>query len=212
MAIRAKTQTWQVIVLLVAALALMAVERWKPGLLRSSRPSSSDGQTTPSTSGFERIEGCQWVDHRQNDGDSFRLRLPDGRTEQFRLYFVDCPESAFKEYGRGENNHERIRQQARDMGVTPDEVVEIGRRAKSEVHRLLAGESITLHTLWDDPFGDRRFHAFIELSGGGWLHEKLVRDRLARVHTKGTSLPDGTPETTHLAHLEALERQARKNP
>ena len=212
MAIRAKTQTWQIIVLLVAALALMAVERWKPGLLRSSRPSSSAGQTTLSTSGFERIEGCQWVDHRQNDGDSFRLRLPDGRTEQFRLYFVDCPESAFKEYGRGENNHDRIRQQARDMGVTPDEVVEIGRRAKSEVHRLLAGKSITLHTLWDDPFGDRRFHAFIELPGGGWLHEKLVRDRLARVHTKGTSLPDGTPETTHLAHLEALERQARKNP
>ncbi|MCU0795400.1 MAG: hypothetical protein MUF31_05625 [Akkermansiaceae bacterium] len=227
MAIRAKTQSWQVIVLIAAALALMAVERWKPGLLRSWRdqpatsertPGSESRDTTgkPSSSdkpavvgGYERLEGCEWIAHRQNDGDSFRLKLPDGRVEQFRLYFVDCPESAFKEYGRGENNHDRIRQQARDMGVTDDEVVALGKRAKQEVERLLAGKSITLYTEWDDPFGDRRYHAFVELPGGGWLHEWLVSEGLARVHTKGAMLPDGTAEAAHERALEQREREAR---
>ena len=211
MAIRAKTQSWQVLVLLAAALALMAVERWKPEWLRGwrDRPAAQGQGGKPAvTGGYESFEGCEWVDHRQNDGDSFRLRLPDGRVEQFRLYFVDCPESAFREYGGGENNHGRIREQARDMGVDDVAVVGIGQRAKAEVARLLAGRTVTIHTAWDDPFGDRRYHAFVAHPDGGWLHEWLVVEGLARVHTKGAMLPDGTPEADHRRRLEQREAAA----
>lgn len=222
MAIKADTKSWQVVVLLIAAVALWVVERWKPDLLRGlrDRPATpaeqvekegasgaSGGNGKPAiVKGYEKYEGCSWVDHRQNDGDSFRLKMPDGRVAQFRLYFADTPESAFRSYGGGANNHDRIHQQARDMGVTDKEVVQIGVDAKKAVEKMLKGKPITLYTEWDDPFGDQRFHAFIEMPDGGWLHEWLVKEGLARVHTKGSTLPDGTPEQTQLKMLEKLER------
>lgn len=214
MAIKAKTQSWQFIVLLVLAVLLWGVEKWKPGLLRSWRdhPAEAQGETARAAKpavvgGYEEIKGCRWVDHRQNDGDSFRLKLPDGRVEQFRLYFADAPESAFRQYGGGRNNHERIHDQARDMGVTDPRVVEIGKEAKKRVEAMFEGREITLFTEWDDPFGDRRFHAFVETPDGGWLHEWLIREGLARVHTKGAMLPDGTPEGRQRRNLEKLEQE-----
>ncbi|GAA5482795.1 hypothetical protein [Haloferula sargassicola] len=220
MAIRAKTNSWQVILLLVLAVGLWGVEKWRPGLLRGWRdhpavpPVAADGKTQASAgkpavvNGYERFDGCQWVDHRQNDGDSFRLRLPDGRVEQFRLYFVDTPESAFRQYGGGRNNHQRIHEQALEMRVSDKEVVEIGQDAKHRVEAMLKGKPLTIYTEWDDPFGDRRFHAFVEMPGGGWLHEWLAREGLVRVHTKGAPLPDGTPESAHRRELQRLARKA----
>lgn len=210
MAIRAKGQTWQFVVLVVAALAVWAIERWKPGLLRGLRDRPAEAGAPAVAGGYERFDGCAWVDHRGNDGDSFRLKLPDGRVEQFRLYFADCPESAFRSYGGGENNHRRIHEQAVDFGTTDAEVVEIGKRAKARVEALLSGGTITVFTEWDDPFGDRRFHAFVRTPDGGWLHEWLVREGLARVHTKGAPLPDGTPEAEQKRRLEKLEREVRR--
>src|SRR5690606_41234380 len=63
---------------------------------------------------FERFEGCQLVDHRQNDGDSFRVRLPNGRVEQFRLYFVDAPESDFRTYKGGRSEEHTSELQSRE--------------------------------------------------------------------------------------------------
>ncbi|MGH9882290.1 MAG: hypothetical protein ACRD6N_12710 [Pyrinomonadaceae bacterium] len=48
---------------------------------------------------FERFDGCVLAPDEWTDGDSFRVRLLDGRSETFRLYFVDgkvnpaCPKS-----------------------------------------------------------------------------------------------------------------------
>ncbi|MBB5352755.1 endonuclease YncB(thermonuclease family) [Haloferula luteola] len=219
MAIRAKSQSWQVIGLLVAAIALWAAERWNPGLLREWRDQPAAQDSPPATEvsgepamvgGYQRYEGCEWVEHRQNDGDSFRLRLPDGRVEQFRLYFADAPESAFRTYRQGATNHQRIHEQAVDFGVTDARAVEIGQEAKKKVEALLKDRKITLFTEWTDPFKDHRYRAFVAVPGGdGWLHEWLIRHGLARVHTEGAPLPDGTPVAKQKRHLKALEKAAR---
>ena len=46
----------------------------------------------PSSKPFERFDGCVLEPDEWTDGDSFRVRLPDGRLETFRLYFVDTTE------------------------------------------------------------------------------------------------------------------------
>ena len=162
------------------------------------------------TGAYGTFPSCRFEEHRQNDGDSFRVRLPDGRVEQFRLYFVDCPESAFRSYRGGATNHERIHEQAVEFGISDRQAVEIGSRAKSRVQDLLGQGTFTLHTRWDDPFGDRRYHAFILLADGTWLDETLVREGLARIHTKGADLPDGTSRKAYEARLRQIEREARK--
>jgi len=196
MAIRAKTMSWQTLALLVAALAVWGWQQW-------------DARGGGAEATVEVLEGCRWEDHRHNDGDSFRLRLADGRVEEFRLYFVDAPESAFKSYGGGRDNHQRIAEQAAVFGVDPERAVEVGAEAKRRVRERLAGESLRMHTGWDDPFGDRRFHAFVELPGGGWLHEWLVEEGLARIHTKGAALPDGTSRREQERRLRRREEEAR---
>jgi endonuclease YncB( thermonuclease family) len=200
MARRGPKGTWQVVLLLVAALVLWLLEQ------RNDRPAGPPARS----GGDEVFSGCRLEDHRQNDGDSFRVRLPDGRIEQFRLYYVDAPESAFRSYGGGRTNHERIREQAADFGISAEQAVTIGQQAKSRVHQLLGRGEFTLHTRWDDPFGDRRYHAFVQPAGGPWLHQTLVEEGLARIHTKPADLPDGTPVKTRLKQLRELENQAKR--
>ena len=50
-------------------------------------------QKAPPAKPFERFDGCVLTPDEWTDGDSFRVRLPDGRLETFRLYFVDTTES-----------------------------------------------------------------------------------------------------------------------
>jgi endonuclease YncB( thermonuclease family) len=202
MARRGPTKPWQLVALLIVAVLVWALEQRKP---------PAAGKTERArTTGYEVISGGRWQDHKSNDGDSFHVRLPDGRVEQFRLYYVDAPESQFRTYGGGRTNRERIHEQARALGLSDEQAVEIGRRAKSRVHNLLAGKPFTLHTRWDDPFGDRRYHAFVVPEGGPFLEETLVREGLARIHTKGADLPDGTPVKERLRQLRELEKEAKQ--
>ena len=53
----------------------------------------ASAQTAPSAKPFERFDGCMLAPDEWTDGDSFRVRLLDGRLERFRLYFVDTTES-----------------------------------------------------------------------------------------------------------------------
>jgi endonuclease YncB( thermonuclease family) len=138
------------------------------------------------------------------------VKLPDGRVEQFRLYFVDCPESQFRTYRGGADNHERIREQAKAFGISDEQAVEIGSRAKDVVHVLLGSGGFTLHTRWDDPFGDRRYHAFVITPDGKPLEETLVSKGLARIHTKGADLPDGTSQKAYQSRLRRIEDEARQ--
>lgn len=219
MARRGPKGTWQVILLLIAAAVLWIVEQQHDRPADRPRTSSgpaSPGRESPPASrpalagGYEVFTGCRLEDHRQNDGDSFRVRLPDGRVEQFRLYYVDAPESDFRSYASGQSNHQRIAEQAEDLGISDQEAVEIGKRAKQRARDLLVRGPFTVHTTWDDPFGDRRYHAFIQPSDGPWLHETLVREGLVRIHTKPADLPDGTPVKQRLRELRELEAAAKR--
>lgn len=181
------------ILILIAAVLFWVFDSYKAG----SQPSPSEKRNTnvesgiSSTGDYKTFENCSLIDDRGNDGDSFKAKLPNGRVEIFRLYFVDAPESAFKTYGNGENNHSRIGHQATDLGnITPQQAVEIGKDAKDYTLSLLEKNSFTIHTKWDSPFKDQRYHAFIEFDGRfspNFLHERLVTEGLARIHTKGAA-------------------------
>ncbi|MFM2199351.1 MAG: hypothetical protein RLZZ505_2783 [Verrucomicrobiota bacterium] len=205
------------ILILVAAISLWAFDTYNqtspaPPVSRSSDPTGSS-QPRSKSGRYETYTGCTLAQDRGNDGDSFRVKLPDGRSEIIRLYFVDTPESAFKTYGGGENNHRRIDQQAADMGgITPQQAVEIGKKAKAFTLSTLEKSAFTIHTEWDSPFDDERYHAFIEVTEGGtrrFLHELLVEKGLARIHTKGAPLPDGTSERQHKDQLYKLQSAAK---
>lgn len=205
MGVKAKQASWPMVVLFVLALVL-----WLKDHKRDLTAVVGGEEAAAVEDGrYERIAGCVLVEHRQNDGDSFRVKLPDGRTEQIRLYFVDAPESAFRTYGGGRNNHGRIDDQAAAFGVVPARAVEVGLEAKKKVAGLLGDEPFVIHTMWDDPFGDRRFHAFVELPDGGWLHERLVEEGLVRIHTKGEDVPGGLRRDDQKRRLGELEDTAR---
>lgn len=70
----------------------------------------ASAQKAPSAKPFERFDGCVLEPDEWTDGDSFRVRLPDGRLETFRLYFVDTTESR----SRGKRSDE----QAAYFGLT----------------------------------------------------------------------------------------------
>ncbi len=236
MAGRAKKQSpWLVILIIAAAVVLWALDQRKAGdehgsgsARRENIPASTPPSSKPSPpvqrdarpgtterhGRYEIHRNCTLAADNTNDGDSFRVLLPDGRREIFRLYFVDTPESAFKTYRNGENNHDRIRDQAGYFGISPEEAVEVGKEGKHFVLGLLGKRPFTVHTEWDSPFRDQRYHAFIEVNDGGkpkWLHEVLIEIGLARLKTKPANLPDGTKADSHRRYLETLQAAARKS-
>jgi endonuclease YncB( thermonuclease family) len=185
-----------------------------PARTASRKPAASSSRQHESLGRYEVYRQCTLADARNNDGDSFLVHLPDGRKAVFRLYFVDTAESAFRSYAGGETNHQRIRQQAADLGgITPQQAVEIGKKGKAFTLGLLASQPFDLYTCWDSPFNDKRFHAFVEVRPDRkprWLHELLVERGLARIKTKPADLPDGTPASKQLQHLRDLERAAKR--
>lgn len=216
------------LVILAAALWLYQQTQTRPSPQPTNRAPSSRPESPPknstsppksSTAGekagiYQVYRGCTLVDARNNDGDSFMVRLPDGKNVELRLYFVDTPESAFKNYGGGETNHPRIRQQAAEMGgITPEQAVEIGQKGKKFTLSLLASRPFDIYTVWDSPFNDNRFHAFVEVKQDGksrWLSELLIERGLARIKTKPADLPDGTPASKQSDRLKDLERAAKR--
>jgi endonuclease YncB( thermonuclease family) len=207
------------ILILIAAVALWVSDAYRSGNLPSflDPPPTERSSTTPSestrTGRYDTYPSCTLVADRGNDGDSFKVRFPHGRIEILRLYFVDTPESAFKTYGGGRNNHNRIADQAADLGeITSQQAVEIGKRAKTYTLTLLEKKPFTVHTEWDSPFNDGRYHAFIEVTDkdrAQFLHQRLVEKGFARIHTKGANLPSGVSERAHEKFLLDLQRTAK---
>ena len=194
--------SWFTVLLLVAAVAV-----WVFNAIQDQSPAPLEA------SNYEKFPESTLVEARNNDGDSFMVRLPDGREAEFRLYFVDAPESAFKSYRGGQTNHERIRGQAADLDVSTGEAVEIGKQAKKYTLEVLGARPFEVFTRWDSPFKDGRYHAFIRMTDDGkprWLHEQLVRRGLARIKTKPADFPDGTPAADGLERLRELEREAKR--
>ncbi len=145
MAIRAKGQSpWFLLLILAAGAVLWILDQRKtgPDSPAPPPPAADAGRTPPHAAkqgGYEIHRNCTLAFDRGNDGDSFKVRFPDGRQEIMRLYFVDTPESAFRSYRNGETNHQRIAEQAAYFGASPDRAVEIGARGKEFTLDLLAG-------------------------------------------------------------------------
>lgn len=243
MAIQAKKQSsWLVILIIVVAVVLWALDQRKqqtgkettsdrpvtvpsapapprnpppaPGKEKGSSEAPHSSTAKQREGRYEIYRNCTLAADKTNDGDSFRVQLPDGRREIFRLYFVDTPESDFKSYRNGDNNHERIRDQANYFGISPEQAVGIGQEGKHYVLGLLGKQPFTVYTEWDSPFHDERYHAFIQVNGNGkprWLHELLVEKGLVRIKTKPADLPDGTKAGSHRRLLEDLQAAARKS-
>lgn len=221
--------SWLALVILIAAIAVWLYDQKKAlgsaaNSTQSAQHTNSSPQRKPATNPhgkaerrgrYELYQGCTVVDFRNNDGDSFMVKLPNGKQAEFRLYYVDTPESAFKSYRDGQTNHQRIHQQAADLGgITDQQAVEIGQQAKHFTLGLLASKPFTLYTEWDSPFHDNRFHAHVQVMVDGkprWLHQLLVERGFVRIFTKPADLPDGTPAATERNHLRALEREAKRN-
>ncbi len=224
-------RSWLSILLIVAAIAIWIYGQQqaarppeKTPVSRTEKPAPSTG-TSPSRKsspaaekeiigGYEVYRKCTLSEARNNDGDSFMVNLPDGRKSELRLYYVDTPESAFKSYRGGETNHQRIEEQAADMGgISAQQAVKVGQDAKHFSLSLLGSQSFDIYTRWDSPFNDGRYHAFVQVKQGGksrWLHELMVEKGFVRIHTKGANLPDGTTYAKQKAHLKDLESTAKK--
>ena len=150
-----------------------------------------------------RLTDCQYVDSKDNDGDSFRVRCGE-KEFRARLYFVDAPETTLV-YA------ERTREQSLHFGITLDETMKAGVKAKERVKELLQ-RAFVLRTLWASAAGrgrETRYYVLIEVDGNS-LAEILVSEGLARVKGVGHVLPSGEKASSYVDRLTALEEKAKR--
>lgn len=160
-----------------------------------------------SASDLGTFAGCSYVAAPWSDGDSFSVRLPDGREIVARLYFVDCIEKDVADT----TGKRRLREQARHFGV--DDMLAVHRRgleAADFVAETLS-KSFTLHTSFAKAPGrsaKSRHYVFVTTAEGRDLGELLVERGLARAFGFGRERPDGTGRDDWEAHLGDLELAA----
>jgi endonuclease YncB( thermonuclease family) len=162
--------------------------------------------------GWTHLSDCSLITGRNGDGDSFHVSHGQGETE-FRLYFVDAPESEFREYPGGEDNGERIAEQGRAMGgLDQQATTRVGRAAKQFVKERLREGDFEILTKWENVFGPERRYCFVIVRWEGrevYLHELLVTQGLVRIHSRGTGLPQGRGRRAQESYLRTLEQLAR---
>ena len=146
---------------------------------------------------------CQYVAAKDNDGDSFRVQC--GPNEfNLRLYFVDTPETNLR-------YPERTREQSEYFGVTLDETMKAGSKARDTVQELLQ-KPFVVATRWASAAGrsrETRYYALVEVGGKG-LAEVLVSQGFARTKGVFANLPTGEKAKAYAEKLEQLEREARQ--
>jgi endonuclease YncB( thermonuclease family) len=153
---------------------------------------------------FQVLTEARLQPNRGNDGDSFILNHR-GEQHTFRLYFADCPEKE-----RHAHNAQRLREQGAYFGgLREAETVAVGKAAKERTETWLQTLPFTVYTKWQGVYDSGRYYAFVVFQDGEELSEKLVREGLARIHTTGTTLPDGRSRQVFEARLRQLEREAR---
>jgi endonuclease YncB( thermonuclease family) len=192
---RPRGRLWTLLVLAAAVWQF-----WQQGM----KPPDAPRRSGPSTTSFERLHGARLIRHGSNDGDSFKVEH-QGVAHHFRLYFADCAETYLNA-----QNAERVRDQGRDFGGIEDSrTLTLGRDARHFTRAMLEAGGFVIHTRWQRVYDSQRFYAFVTFPDGEDLSEKLVRAGLARIHTTGTTLPDGRSTRQFEARLRALEHEAR---
>ena len=151
-----------------------------------------------------RLTDCQYVDAKENDGDSFRVRAGE-KEFTARLYYVDAPETNLRQ-------GERTREQSVHFGITLDETMKAGVKAKERVREVLK-EPFVIWTRWATAGGrgrESRYYVIIAIDQKS-LAEILVSEGLARTKGVAPNLPTGEKARDYMQGLESLEAQARTN-
>ncbi|NCC52467.1 MAG: hypothetical protein EOM20_14785 [Spartobacteria bacterium] len=158
---------------------------------------------------WRTYEDCELDPNPSNDGDSFHVKYKtdSGRNRYYllRLYFVDTPESE-------DSLPERLQEQADYFGITPDEVVKLGKQATKFTEKFLK-KGFTFYTKHADARGrsqDKRRYSMVKV-GDQYLAEALVANGLARVFGNKVDLPDGTSAKVFEWRLNKFEREAKRN-
>ena len=172
--------------------------RWALVLLLFAVPFDSFGQE------LQKFENCSLAEVVWADGDSFPVKLPNGKEIVLRLYYVDCNEVA----AATETDQRRVRDQSSYFGIDDHQVtLEFGRLAADEVKKLLA-KPFTVQTAFATAPGRSakpRTYGFITLSDGRDLGEVLVGEGLARSYGVRRNTPDGLNAEAAEAKMDDLE-------
>ena len=150
-----------------------------------------------------KLTDCQYVENPSNDGDSFHVRAGD-KEFTARLYYVDAPETNLS---RGDRTHE----QSVYFGITLDETMKAGEKAKQRTKELLH-KPFVVWTRWATAGGrgrESRYYAIVEVDGKS-LGEILVNEGLARVKGMAPKLPNEEKGKEYMERLDDLESAARE--
>lgn len=154
----------------------------------------------------------RWVPAEWADGDSFRVRFPDGKEHTLRLYGADCIEWHVAD----QTDARRLRAQRRYFGIsgyggTPEASIQMaksmGEKAAMEVRAQLA-KPFTVHTTFADAMGDarfKRFYAYVTTAEGKDLATLLVSKGLARAFGVYHAAPDGRSRNDMQEHMRDAE-------
>ncbi|MEX1044564.1 MAG: thermonuclease family protein, partial [Chthoniobacterales bacterium] len=160
--------------------------------------------STVSAQEMKTFENCHQLPTGWADGDSFPVKLPDGKEIVLRLYYVDCNETT----ATTETDQRRVRDQSSYFGIDDHKVtLEFGRRAAEEVKTMLA-KPFTVHTAFATAPGRSakpRTYGFVTLSDGRDLGEVLVESGLARSYGVRRATPDGLNADAAKAKVDDLE-------
>ena len=166
----------------------------------------------PAISGSEltKLSNCVLVPSDWADGDSFSVRLPDGKEQTIRLYGADCIEIHLQ---GDDSNARRLRDQRRYFGIGDILTAKtFGEAAKAETCKQLS-KPFTVYTTFADGRGDGRFsriYGFVETSDGKDLSEWLVTQGLARAFGVVHQPPEGTTGNEWKEELADLELTAAR--
>ncbi len=192
-----------------------------PGIDEDAPPAKVPPKTLPDkdthakAGTYDRFVDARLVDGEGNDGDSFLVRA-GGKEFVLRLYFVDAPESYLSD--RYAEQRRRVEEQARELGgLSAEQAVEIGKKAKAYTRQQLGNAPFTVYTYWEKVYDGDRYYGFVVLPDGGDLGTRLLEQGLARIHTKGPGskekpvpTPQGESFFQARDRLEDIEAQARK--
>ena len=167
---------------------------------------------------IQTFPGCTLVEAEWADGDSFPVRLPDGRQVTARLYGADCIEWHVND----ETLARRLRAQRRYFGIADTDAAssmktarDFGKQAALRTREILA-KPFTVHTAFAGARGNgekERAYAFVTTSDGKDLATILVDEGLARAFGVTRQLPNGTSGNEYrdtLADRELTAAAAKK--
>lgn len=178
---------------------LVAVEFW----FRAVRE-PTPAQPSVEVERLQKLSDVRFIDDETNDGDSFVVEH-EGQRLVLRLYFVDCAEKREYKLVAG-----RLKDQAGYFGgLSIPQTLKLGQQAKAFTADLLRSQPFTVFTRWERVYDSGRIYAVIMFEDGQDLAHKLVHAGLARIHTKGVTMPNGRKANDYENHLREVEKEAK---